>query len=35
MKCVFFEDDDQIYKLTVTKVIGAGKAETEIVINQL
>ena len=35
MKHVFFEDDDQIYELTVTKVIGAGKAETEIIINPL
>jgi crossover junction endodeoxyribonuclease RusA len=35
MKHVFFEDDDQIYKLTVSKVIGAGKAETEIIINSL
>ena len=35
MKNLFFEDDDQIYKITATKVIGAGKAETEIVINSL
>jgi hypothetical protein len=28
MKHVFSEDDDQIYKLTASKVIGAGKADT-------
>ncbi len=35
MKHVFLENGDQLYKLTVSKVIGAGKADTEIIVNAL